>query len=91
VYGAVSDIYRALGIFKHVDLALSIIPASKFYPIPIFGPILLGTISGCFALFMPLDKGLSAFKFGTPVPVQTAFFMASKFPLAAAAARFVDA
>lgn len=32
--------------------------ASKYYPIPLWGPILLGTIAGCGGLFLPLDKGL---------------------------------
>lgn len=32
--------------------------ASKYYPIPLWGPVLLGTIAGCGGLFLPLDKGL---------------------------------
>ncbi|CAN0498754.1 unnamed protein product, partial [Phaeothamnion confervicola] len=30
--------------------------AGPYYPIPVFGPILLGTIAGCGGMFLPLDK-----------------------------------
>ncbi len=49
-----------------VNVAAHIIPAGPHYPIPLWGPVLIGTISGCGGLFLPLDRGLSALKGGAP-------------------------
>ncbi len=40
------------------------------YGPPLWGPVLLGTISGCGGLFLPFDKGLSALKDGAPYALQ---------------------
>lgn len=42
------------------SMRFSCLQAGKHYPIPLWGPILLGTIAGCGGLFLPLDKGLQA-------------------------------
>lgn len=74
-----SEIFRANGMCSVVVLSNSILKAGKHYPIPLWGPILLGTIAGCGGLFLPLDKGLQGLKKGAPWPFQSAFYGSAFF------------
>ncbi|CAM9832941.1 unnamed protein product, partial [Laminaria digitata] len=82
-----SEIFRANGMCGVVVLSNSILKAGKHYPIPLWGPILLGTIAGCGGLFLPLDKGIQAraalfgLKKGAPWPFQSAFYGSAFFNL----------
>jgi hypothetical protein len=65
-----------------VALAFKVLPANgDFYPIPIVGPIIVGTTLGSFSAFMPLDKGLSPIANGCPWAVQGAFMTATFYHL----------
>ncbi len=41
-----------------------------YYPIPLVGPILIGTLSGCMGAFMPPDRGISFIQAGVPLNIQ---------------------
>jgi hypothetical protein len=55
------EIMRAYVVVKFITLAATTIAPSEF-AIPIFGPIICGTIAGCGAAFVPFNKGLDAIK-----------------------------
>lgn len=59
-----------------VNLAVTALSPSKYYNIPITGPIITGTITGCGGLFLPFDKGLTPIFNGTPWALQSAFLTA---------------
>jgi hypothetical protein len=54
------------------------IPASEF-AIPIFGPIICGTIGGCGYKFLPLNIGLSPLEHGLQQPMVSALLGSSFF------------
>jgi hypothetical protein len=40
------EIFRANAVMRAVSLAAAEIPAGTYYPVPLFGPVLIGTLSG---------------------------------------------
>ncbi|CAM9633065.1 unnamed protein product [Choristocarpus tenellus] len=75
------ECFRANAMCGVVLAANKVISASKYYPIPLWGPILLGTIGACGGMFLPLDKGLQGLKNGAPWPMQSAFYGSMFFHL----------
>jgi hypothetical protein len=65
------EILRAYVVVKFITMANTTIPPSEF-PVPIFGPIICGTIAGCGAAFVPFNKGLDAVKQSLIPPVISA-------------------
>lgn len=59
-----------------VSLANSTLTASAYYPIPLFGPILAGTLISSMGLFIPFTKGMHAIEKNTPWAIQAAFMSA---------------
>ncbi|KAG5185252.1 hypothetical protein JKP88DRAFT_43532 [Tribonema minus] len=78
-----AEVFRANGFCRMVQVAFKEIPAGKYYPIPFWGPVLLGTIAGCAGMFLPFDKGLASIKGGSPWPLQSAFYGSLAFHLLA--------
>jgi hypothetical protein len=66
---------RAAVVVKFIQLAHRHIPPSEF-SIPVFGPIICGTIAGCGSYFIPFHKGLDAIKDGIPSAMISAFIAA---------------
>jgi hypothetical protein len=56
--------------------------SSTLYPIPLAGPIIVGTVRGAGGLFFPPDKGLSGLKAGLPFNAQIALVCAALWHLA---------
>jgi hypothetical protein len=65
------EILRAYVVVKFINMAHTTIPPSEF-SIPVFGPIICGTIAGCGAAFVPFNKGLDAIRSSLIPPVLTA-------------------
>ena len=65
------EILRAYVVVKFIVLANTTIPPSEF-TIPVFGPIICGTIAGCGAAFVPFNKGLDAIRQSLTPPVISA-------------------
>jgi hypothetical protein len=74
-------IFRANAATNMVTIASGIFTPTKYYPIPILGPIVAGTVLGCLGQFLPFDKGLSPIKNNTPWPVQAAFLTSTFYHL----------
>lgn len=74
-------IFRANAATNMVTVASGIFTPTKYYPIPILGPIVVGTLLGCLGQFLPFDKGLSPIKNNTPWPVQAAFLTSTFYHL----------
>jgi hypothetical protein len=64
------EMFRASAVCASCKLATAAIPAGIF-GFPFFGPVICGTLAGCGAAFLPLDKGLSAIDGPLPPPVKT--------------------
>eukprot|EP01035_Chromulina_nebulosa_P017885 gene17885-23501_t len=60
-----------------VNITQSSLSSTEYYEIPLIGPIVVATISGCMGLFMPLDRGLTVVGNGTPWTAQGAFISAA--------------
>ena len=74
LYGTMIVMYemmRAYVVVKFITLAATTIAPSEF-TIPMFGPIICGTIAGCGAAFVPFNKGLDAIKYAIIPPVISA-------------------
>jgi len=74
-------LFRTSSVIGLVAMANSTLSASKYYPIPLFGPILSGTLVGSMSAFLPLDKGLAPIAKNTPWPIQAAFMTATFYHL----------
>lgn len=77
------EIYRASSVLKVVSQVAIDIPAGPFYPIPLVGPILVGTLSGSMGAFMPPDRGISFLASGVPLNLQTTLIACTFYHLAA--------
>ena len=53
--------------------AASTLTPGAYYPIPLIGPVIAGTLVGSLGAFLPFDKGLAPISSGTPWPIQQAF------------------
>lgn len=69
-------IFRTNSVVTMVNVANGVFSASKCYPTPMFGPIVLGTAVGSCGQFLPFDKGLNPIKQSTIWSIQAAFFSA---------------
>ncbi|KAJ1398001.1 hypothetical protein B484DRAFT_458599, partial [Ochromonadaceae sp. CCMP2298] len=69
-------VFRTFTAVKMVSLACTVLTPGPFYPTPLFGPILAGTLASCGGAFLPFDKGLSAITKSTPWVMQGAFLNA---------------
>jgi len=70
---------RAYVVTLFTALAASTIAPTQF-SVPVFGPIVCGTIAGCGGMFLPFDKGLGAIEAnGLPPPVFSALVAAIFF------------
>lgn len=74
-------IFRTGAVISIVILAHNTLTPSKYYPIPLFGPILAGTLLGSMGAFLPFDKGLVAISKNTPWAIQAAFLTAAIYHL----------
>jgi hypothetical protein len=83
-------LFRTHSVCNIVAKAAQVLQPGEFYPIPLVGPILIGTTLGSFGMFMPrilgLEKGkrfgdevdeVTAVRDGTPWNVQGAFLTAA--------------
>jgi hypothetical protein len=77
------EIYRSASIIKTVGQVATDIPPGPYYPIPLVGPILVGTLSGSMGAFMPPDRGISFLASGVPLNLQTTMLACAFFHLAA--------
>eukprot|EP00752_Nemacystus_decipiens_P018298 g16414.t1 len=66
-----------------VDYALKKFPPSPYYPIALFGPIMIGLARGIGGSLVPCDKGLSSIKKDLPWAVQLCFAVACFYHIVA--------
>jgi len=81
VWGLFNGLFRTHTVCNIVKMAHETLPAGAFYPHPLVGPIIAGTLLGGGSNFMPLNKGLDPLKNGTPWTLQGAFMTATAFSL----------
>ncbi|CAM9655072.1 unnamed protein product [Ectocarpus sp. 13 AM-2016] len=66
-----------------VDYALTKFPPSPYYPIALFGPIMIGLARGIGGSLVPADKGLSSISKDLPWAVQLCFSVATFYHIVA--------
>ncbi|CAM9915558.1 unnamed protein product [Ectocarpus sp. 6 AP-2014] len=66
-----------------VDYALTKFPPSPYYPIALFGPIMIGLARGIGGSLVPADKGLSSISKDLPWTVQLCFSVATFYHIVA--------
>mmetsp|Transcript_43569 Transcript_43569/g.102393 ORF Transcript_43569/g.102393 Transcript_43569/m.102393 type:complete len:315 (-) Transcript_43569:31-975(-) len=66
-------------IFNQLHKAASKFKRTPYYPNPVAGPLIIGTISACGGAFMPFDKGINALENGPFFPWRSAFLAALTF------------
>lgn len=76
IWSCFLGIFRTGAVINIVVMAHNTLTPSKYYPIPLFGPILSGTLLGSMGAFLPFDKGLAAISKNTPWAIQAAFLSA---------------
>ncbi len=59
-------------IFIQMHRAVSKCKRTPFYPNPVAGPLIVGTITACGGIFMPFDKGVNALENGPHFPWRSA-------------------
>lgn len=69
-------LYKTHSVIDMVNTANHELHATAYYPTPFLGPIIVGTLVGCFGNFLPFDKGLYPIKEGTPWGIQSVFMVA---------------
>lgn len=68
-----TEIYRASAVCNTLVKANGVFPAGKYYPIPVIGPILVGTLGASAGQFLPLNEGLKAIEHQVPWNMQCGF------------------
>lgn len=74
-------LFRTHSVINVLTASLSVLGPTPYYPIPIIGPIVVGTALGCLGMFLPFDKGLAPIKNGTPWNLQGALITATFYHL----------
>lgn len=74
VWTVLSMLFRTHAICNTLALSFTVLKAGIWYPIPLTGPIVVGTTVGSFGMFMPLDKGFTPIMNGMPWAMQGAFY-----------------
>jgi hypothetical protein len=69
-----TGVFRTAAIVNGIQIANNMILPTKYYPIPLFGPIIVGTCLGALGAFLPFDKGLAPITKGSSWPLQSAIF-----------------
>ena len=65
----IAQLFKALGMISFIDTATAEVSASKYYPTPILGPVLYGTLLGNMGAFF--GKGFHGhLEKGAPFPIQ---------------------
>eukprot|EP00529_Nitzschia_sp_RCC80_P030703 CAMPEP_0113501210 /NCGR_PEP_ID=MMETSP0014_2-20120614/32822_1 /TAXON_ID=2857 /ORGANISM="Nitzschia sp." /LENGTH=296 /DNA_ID=CAMNT_0000395761 /DNA_START=87 /DNA_END=977 /DNA_ORIENTATION=- /assembly_acc=CAM_ASM_000159 len=64
-----SQLFKSLGTMAFINQALQVVPASKFYPIPILGPVLYGALLGNMGSFF-INGFHGHLQKGMPFPFQ---------------------
>jgi len=72
-------ILRAHSAMDVVNLSFTVLKPGPYYPVPLVGPVLCSTLTGCLGGFMPLDKGLLPIFKSTSWIVQSAFLSAAYY------------
>lgn len=81
-WGLGHALFRVITISNSVMDGNRTLPADpNCYPIPLVGPIIVGTLTGVLGMFVPFDKGLSAVYSNTPWPIQGSVITATVFHL----------
>ncbi len=70
-------LFRTHSVVNVVIAATGILTPTIYYPIPLVGPIVVGTALGCLGMFLPFEKGLAPIKNNTPWNLQGALLTAS--------------
>lgn len=81
LYSIYVGLFRTHTVCNIVAVAAATLAPGPYYPIPLVGPILAGTILGSIGAFLPGDKGLTPIASGTPWPMQGAFVTALLYHL----------
>jgi hypothetical protein len=72
-------LFRTTAVTNIVAAAATTYTATIYYPAPIFGPVIAGTVLGSAGQFLPFDKGLAAVKNFCPWTMQAAFLTSTFF------------
>jgi hypothetical protein len=72
-------LFRTTAVTNIVTVAATTYSATIYYPSPIFGPVIAGTVLGSAGQFLPFDKGLAAVKNVCPWTMQAAFLTSTFF------------
>mmetsp|Transcript_39401 Transcript_39401/g.40138 ORF Transcript_39401/g.40138 Transcript_39401/m.40138 type:complete len:359 (-) Transcript_39401:199-1275(-) len=81
IMGVGAALFRMNVICNITSAAAATIPTGPYYHIPLVGPIVVGTALGSFALFVPLDKGLSPIEKSFPYNIQLALVCSTLYHL----------
>ncbi len=81
IWTIILGLFRTNTVCNIVKTASTTLIPGPYYPIPLVGPILAGTLLGSLGSFFPLDQGLSCIMRGTPWPMQAAFISAAFYHL----------
>ena len=84
IYSAYTTSFRYTFTSHSISLTYSYpfsLEPSAFYPISLFGPIIVGVMLGSGGQFFPMDKGFKAIENGTPWPIQGSVITATFYHL----------
>eukprot|EP01036_Dinobryon_divergens_P025048 gene25048-33560_t len=72
-------IFRTNAVIGVVAAAHQVLSAGPYYPVPLVGPIVVGTVQGSLGAFLPFDKGLAPIADGCAWPMQGALLTAATY------------
>lgn len=81
VWQVLLALFRTHAVCNMVAMAHQTLLPGAYYPIPLMGPILAGTVLGAAGMFIPFDKGMTPVTNGSPWPLQGAFMAATFYHL----------